>query len=178
MSVSNVYQVKQFIDKEQVRRDLTYSDTNINDGMMRQASLFAYYGELLAEASHQVDVVDLLVKNTEAAVYKKEREVAAAAGEKLTEVQLEKMITRNERVIAMKKALIEAKRVEAAAKTTLEAFRHRRDMLVQQSSTMRTERQGELRLNEISANHSVRDAAYQASADRALEIANRVRNPT
>jgi siroheme synthase len=67
-----------------------------------------------------------------------------ASGEKVTEALLDKLVTRHERVTIVKKALNEAKQIEAIAKTAVEAFRHRKDMLVQHGATEREEMKGEL----------------------------------
>lgn len=138
------YEVRQLIDTEQLNRDMTFSPTNLTDAMMAQAALFAHYGVLAAKASRQVDDVKLLLENVEAKVYRKIRDEAASSGTKMTEAQLEKAVAINEHVIAFRKALNEAKQIEAISKTAVEAFRHRRDMLVQQGLISREEMKGEL----------------------------------
>lgn len=159
------YNIKDFVDPAQLKVDLAFSDNDLTTAMMQQASLFSHYGVLLAQASRQVDVVDLLLENTEAAVYKMLRDRAATAGEKVTETMLEKMVSRHERVIAMKRSLNEAKRVEATCKTAVEAFRHRRDMLVQMGLISREEMKGELSIRAKSAN----EEAIRESAKRYLD---------
>ncbi|MTH61095.1 hypothetical protein [Paracoccus litorisediminis] len=141
------YAVRDYVDTEQLKRDLTYTPNDLSSAMMVQAGLFSHYGILFAQASKQVDVVKLLLENTEAAVYQMLRAKALQQGEKLTEVQLEKAVSREPRVIAMKKALAEAKQVEGIARTAMEAFRHRKDMLVSQGLISREEMKGDLRIN-------------------------------
>lgn len=141
------YTVKNFIDATQLKRDLAFTLPTLTDAMMQQASLFAHYGVLAAESSRQVDVVEMLLESTEAAVYKILRNEAATAGEKVTEAQLEKMIARNNRVVGLKKALNEAKHVQAVSKIAVEAFRHRKDMIVQQGAISREEMKGELSMS-------------------------------
>lgn len=136
--------IRQYIDTTRLKADLAYSTVNLSDAMVTQASLFAHYGELAAKASRQVDNVKLLVENTEAAVYRAIRDDLSGKGEKVTEPLMDKLVTRHEKVIAIKKALNEAKQIEAVAKTAVEAFRHRRDMLVQQGLISREEMKGEL----------------------------------
>lgn len=164
------YQVKNFIDAAQLKLDLRFSPTDIDSAMFEQAALFAHYGDLAAQASHQVDVIKLLLENSEAAVYKILRDRAAAAGEKVTEAQLEKMVARHERVISMKKALNEAKRVEAVGKTAIEAFKQRRDMLIQQGVVQREERKGELA---IIARNNADDARKALGAAVLAQRANK-----
>lgn len=159
---SQGYTIKDFVDPAQLKKDLTFSNNDLTSAMMQQASLFSHYGVLAAQAARQVDVVKLLLENTEAAVYKLLRDQAAAAGDKVTEVQLEKMIARHDRVIAMKKSLNEAKRVESITKTAVEAFRHRRDMLVQMGLISREEMKGELSIRAKSAAEMARESSIES----------------
>lgn len=164
-----VFQVKDFIDARQLKQDLAYSNNDLTSAMMEQASNFAYYGIQAAEASKQVDVIKMLLENTEAAISKMIRHELAEAGEKATEPAIAARIARHNRVIAMKKALNDAKRIEATGKIAVEAFRHRRDMLVQAGLISREELKGELRIGEKSA----REEAAGAQRDRALAALNR-----
>lgn len=145
---TTTYQIKDFIDAAQLRKDLVYSPNNLTDAMMQQASLFAHYGVLASQASRQVDVVKMLLENAESAVYQKVHGEKAVAGEKVTVPMMEALVARHERVISMKRALNEAKRVESSAKIAVEAFRHRRDMLIQHGLISREEMKGELRIME------------------------------
>lgn len=174
-----VFQVRDFIDAGQLKRDLAFSNHDLSTAMMEQASLFSHYGVLAAEASKQVDVVKMLLENTEAAVYQMERSAANQAAaeaaatktpiEKVTETMLEKRVARHQRVIAMKKALNDAKRIEATGKIAAESFRHRRDMLVQMGLISREELKGELRIGEKSA----REEAAMTQRERAMQALNR-----
>ena len=161
-----VYSVRNFIDAAQLKTDLAYSPTDLTDAMMKQASLFAHYGALAAEASHQVDVVKMLLESTEATVYKLLRDDFAKRAEKVTEAQLEKLVAQNARTIAMKKALNQAKRIEAVGKTAVEAFRHRKDMLIQIGSTAREEMKGELTIAARSAHQDAMDFTRRAVMDQ------------
>lgn len=155
------YAVREFIEPQDLKRDVAFSTNDLTSAMMSQASMFSHYGVLAANASRQVDTVKLLLENTEAAVYKMLRDQAATNGEKVTEAQLEKLVTRHPRVIAMKKSLNEAKRVEANAKIAVEAFRHRRDMLVQMGLISREEMKGELSIRAKSSAEEAREASIQ-----------------
>lgn len=164
------FTVKDFIDAATLRKDMAFSPNDIDTAMMEQASLFVHYGVLHADAQRQVDTVKLLLENTEAAVYKMIRDKAAAGGDKVTEPMLEKSVARHPRVVAMKKALNAAKRVESIGKIAVEGFRHRRDMLVQQGVKLREEMKGELRIAERNASADALEAQKQAALER---LANR-----
>ncbi|PZR92066.1 MAG: hypothetical protein DI537_14670 [Stutzerimonas stutzeri] len=164
-------QVRDFIDAAQLKRDLAFTTNDLSSAMMEQSSLFAHYGQLSAEASRQVDVLKMLLENTEAAVYKLLRNEAATKAEKVTEAQLEKSVARHSRVIGMKKALNEAKRIEATGKIAVESFRHRRDMLVQMGLLERVERQGDLRIMDRNA----KDEVAAGQRERALAALSKAR---
>jgi hypothetical protein len=140
----NTIKVRNYIDSAQLKEDLSYSLTDLSGAQSRQAQLFVHYGTLAAKAARQVDNIKLLLENTEAAVYRVLRDRMVQAGEKVTEALLDKNVSRHERVIGVKKALNEAKQIEAIAKIAVEGFRHRKDMLVQHGATEREEMKGEL----------------------------------
>lgn len=169
MTTPSLYQVRDLIDVPQLKKDLAYSDANLSDAMSQQSSLFSHYGVLAAQASSQVDTVKLLIETREAAVYQLLRNKAVLHSEKLTEMQLEKSVAREESVQALKRALIEAKRIEATAKTAVEAFRHRRDMLIQKGLISREEMKGDLRISAATAMNNARDASYEDTKARMME---------
>lgn len=162
------FRVRDFVDAAQLKRDLAFSDNNLTEAMMDQASLFAHYGTLAADAAHQTDVVEMLLESTEAAVYKMLRDQAAVKAEKVTEEQLKKLVARHSKVIGMKKALNQSKRVESICKTATEAFRHRRDMLVQQGLISREEMKGEV----VIAQRNVREDAL---AEQRRSVLDRIK---
>lgn len=140
------FNVQIFVDAAQAKKDLAFSENDLTSAMMQQASMFAHYGVLFASASKQADTVKMLLESTEAAIYNQLRHDALVSGDKMTENQLDKAVARHPRVSAMKQSLNEARRVESVAKMAVEAFRHRRDMLVQMGLLSRDERKGELYL--------------------------------
>jgi hypothetical protein len=140
-------QVKDFLADEDLKTKLAYSMNDLSTAMSEQASLFAHFGALAAKASRQVDNIKILIENTEARVDREIREAMAVLNEKITEGIVERKIARHPQVVAYKRALNEAKQVEKVAATTLEAFRHRRDMLVQAGATSREEMKGELSMS-------------------------------
>lgn len=161
--------VVEYVDAANLRRDLAYSTADLSSAMQDQAALFADYGVNAAKASMQVDKMKLLLENTEAEVARRERDRKAVAGEKITEPQLAAIVTRHPRVVAAKSALNEAKQIESVAKTAVEAFRHRRDMLVQQGLISREEMKGELSV-------SMRNAREEESRSQQERILDRRKN--
>lgn len=136
--------VLDYIDAKQLKEDLAFSINDLTSAMMGQSSLFAHYGQLAADASYQVDKLEMALKTTESAVYKAIRDDYAKKGEKVTEGQLTNLVASHDHVKALKLALNRAIRVENVCKSAVEAFRQRRDMLIQCGSTMREEMKGEV----------------------------------
>ena len=166
-AVAPAYTVKQFIDATQLKADLSFSTADIHTAMMNQAQLLTHYGILAAKASRQVDDIKLLIENAEARVYRLLRDKAVADKEKVTEVQLEKQVSIQSQVVSFKRGLNEARQIEDICKVTVEAFRHRKDMLVQQGAYSREEMKGEMSM-------SIRNAGEVASAGDRQAILNKV----
>lgn len=137
--------VRDFIDVEKAKVDLTYSHANLSGAMVDQAALFAHYGELLAQAARQVDDLQMMLDIAKAKFARKIRDAATAAGEKLSIPVLEAEVMVTPKIIEIRKAINVAKQIEANAKTMVEAFRHRKDMLIQLGAGEREEKKGELR---------------------------------
>lgn len=136
--------ITRFVEAEQVQRDLAYSIADLSGAMLRQASLFAHYGVLLSQASRQTDKIKLLLDATEGKIYRALKTRAESGGEKTSDAGLRRDVAVHPRVLQVRQALGHAEEIEGIAKTALEAFRHRRDMLVQQGLISREELKGEI----------------------------------
>ena len=156
-----VFKVRRLIEDGEFKKDVSFSLPNLSNAMIEQASLFAHYGTLAAKASKQVDDLKLFLEITESKVYRLIRDKAVKDGTKLTEVQLEKQVSIYEKVLEFKRALNEAKQVEAISKVAVEAFRHRKDMIVQQGALNREEMRGELSMSARNSNDSNREAILE-----------------
>jgi hypothetical protein len=160
------FKIRNFIDPEQLKKDMSFSTAALSSAMSEQASLLVHYGTLFAKAARQVDDIQMLLEITESKVYRKLRDEAVKSGAKMTEATLEKSVAVHDQVVAMKRARNEAKQIEAHAKIAVEGFRHRRDMLVQEGATQRQEMQGETSINA----RNERESAARASERRVLEM--------
>lgn len=158
------YTVRNFIDAAELKADIAFSTADLNTAMMKQSALFVHYGVQFAEASHQVDVVKMLLESTEATYYKLIRDQFIDSGDKFTETLLDKLVSRSAKVISLKKALTSAKRIESMCKTATEGFRHRRDMLIQQGMLSREEMKGDLHI----AVRNAKDDAVEAQKESVL----------
>jgi len=156
--------VKNFLDADQLRKDISYTLSDISGAQMTQASLFVHYGMIAAQAAKQVDDFKMLGEITEARIYRALRDKAVLNGEKLTEARLIADVSVNPSVITMRRALNEAKQIEANAKTASEGFRHRKDMLVQHGAKEREEMKGEV----VTRRRLIEDNEVKAQGERYL----------
>lgn len=157
-----VPKVKQFIDGDQLKKDIRFSPSDLTSGMVDQASLFIHYGIQAALSSKQVDDLKILLENQEARYGRELRDRLTNLGEKFTEASIAGRVARLQQIRVTKRAVNEAKQIENVAKAALEAFRHRRDMLVQMGLISREEMKGEASINRRQAQES----ELESQADR------------
>ncbi|QNK01767.1 hypothetical protein [Dyella telluris] len=138
--------MEKFIDPNLAKGDLNINPLDLDAGMMRQAGLFAYYAEQAARAEHQASKFEHLVEVTEAKLDRKYRDEAAAMGTKATEGQIKAKVSQDTQMKAAVMAYNEAKMIAGIAKGYAEAFRHRKDMLIQAAFNKREEMKGEVRV--------------------------------
>lgn len=152
------------IDVEQLKKDITFAESEIDNAMQEQASLFVHYAVLHAHAGAFADKVKNLLRLTEASVGKTIREDAEVSGAKITERKIEESILLDKGVQKLKSTLIEAEMDEQIAHSALEAFRQRRDMLVQRGVALREEAKGTVRVRETLHDFGFMNEKAHASA--------------
>lgn len=135
------------LDPELFQDDLSIQENDLNSAFLRQASLFAYYAQLHVQNMRRESRAKLLLEIEEAKIAKQVRDRLVAEGAKSTEKQIEQEISRTASYIKAANAYNEAKANTALAASTVEAFRQRRDMLIQLGANQREELKGETRLN-------------------------------
>lgn len=138
--------VNTFIKQSKLTEDLAFSEHNLNDAMMNQASLFSYYASTSAKAQLQCDRLKTKLDYINATIDVELREEAAATGTKVTETLLSNKIKLDPRYVKSIAHYNESKAIAAMLKSTTEAFQQRRDMLVQIGKDAREDRLGELRI--------------------------------
>lgn len=137
-----------FIDADQLQRDLHFTEATINDGMTRQAALFAHYARLSADATYQSDRAKQQVDLLEAQLNQRFRDAMIAAGTKFTEKSIDAMVIQDSSYQAAQERAHEAKAIASMVASAADSFRHRKDMLIQVGADLRLEKQGELRMKE------------------------------
>ena len=153
-----------FIDVSQFRDETRVSETNLDDCMMQQAGLRAYYSEQSARAEAQYLRLKARFDVLEAQLYDQHRKALIAAGEKATEKQVENNVKLDPKWLKNKNVVIESETIASINKGLVESLRDRKDMLIQLGADRREEGKGQLRMME-------RDAAHANVKDRAKTAA-------
>lgn len=135
-----------FIDADQLQRDLHFTENTINDGMTRQAALFAHYARLSADATYQSDRAKQQVELLEAQLNQRFRDGMVASGTKFTEKAIDAMVIQDSSYQEAQERAHEAKAIASMVASAADSFRHRKDMLIQVGADLRLEKQGELRM--------------------------------
>lgn len=137
---------KKSFSPSQLRKDLEIRDTDLDGCMTEQASLYGYYSTLYAKAQYEADRSKSQAELVRAKKYVSLRNAKTGRGVKFTEPQLEAEVLRSaEYIEACNKANLARMRA-TMIKEGLEAFKQRRDMLVQKGKARLEDLKGELYL--------------------------------
>ena len=140
--------VKEFINPAQLKAELAFKESEINQALMEHPAKFGYYAMLYYESERQTLKLKQILEITEAKVDGEIRAQYEGAGKPPTEAQIKSKIVRHTEVIAAQRAYNKAKTIQQLCKHAVDAFRHRKDMLIQVSFNRRAEIQGEIRVME------------------------------
>ena len=154
---------KPLITAGQLQKDLAFSDVNLGDAMMNQAGMFAHYAVLSAQALERFEKAKMITEITESKASQRLREEMLAEGGKVVEKKVESELGQQKDVMKARKAQVEAKAMSDLARNALEAFKQRRDMLVQVGVSMREELKGEARVAAKVAERQARREGVEAT---------------
>jgi hypothetical protein len=166
------YPLDYMVDQSQFRRDVSVSEANLDNCMMEQASMRAYYGSLAAQAEAQAGRMKARFDVVEAKLYMDHRKqleaLAAAGGPKVTEKAIESAVKTDPRWLKMKNTVIEAEAIAQINKGMAISFGDRRDMLIQLGADRREEGKGQLRVLAAQQEREELSRRATAAAARAL----------
>lgn len=153
------------IDAEVFRQDVSVSPVELQRNFIEHSGLFAHYAAQQVEAMRTEGRMKISMEITEAKAAKGIRDAFAAdtekeKGAKLTEAMIDQGVTRTPEVVTARLAYINAKANTQLAQLAVEAFRQRRDMLIQLGASAREELKGDIRtrLPGAHAGHQASDA--------------------
>lgn len=144
-----------FVDIKQFNAETKLTEATLDDAMMQQAGLRAFYGSQAAQAEAQHARLKVRFEVLEAKLYDEHRKTLAAAGEKVTEKMVENAVKLDPRWLKGKNTVIEAETIASINKSLVISLADRRDMMIQLGADRREEFKGGVR---IMAEQNERDA--------------------
>jgi len=160
--------VRNFIDGAQLRKDIAITLSDLSNVLVEQPQLRTHYGEQRAKAERQVNDLKLLMEAAESKVFRKLRDGFVASKEKFTDKLLENEVAAHPQIVAIKRAINEAKQILEIAKSAYDAFDDRKHMLIQLGAKDRAEMESEMRIK-------IAGAAIDGAGDRAMAAVKRLR---
>lgn len=150
--------LKEFIDAEQLRTDVSINITNLDDAMVNQAGLFVHYASMTIKARKQYERLKSTVEIIESKLYAQYRQQMIADGIKVTEAQIDNAIKTDKQWVGAQSKLIEAQSIWKMCEAAENALGMRKDMVLELARDRRKEREGELRVSEL---HEQRDKVIE-----------------
>ncbi|WP_171492550.1 hypothetical protein [Acinetobacter brisouii] len=132
-------------DVIQFQRETKITDATLNQCMMDQASLVAYYSARYAEAESQAMTVKMKFEMLEAGLYDAYRKYFLAQGEKATEKAIENAVRMDKKWATARKLYIEARMYADTYHGFINSLRDRSSMLIQRGAATREEMKGQIR---------------------------------
>lgn len=160
--------LQHYVDVDRFRDDTRVTEANLDQCMIEQSGLRAYYGATAARAEAQAARVKAKFEVVEATLYDHHRKELAKMGEKTTEKMVENAVKLDPRWIKAKNMVIEAETIATINKSLVESLKDRRDMIIQLGADRRDEYKGAARvLAEQGQRDELRDRAMRAMQGRA-----------
>jgi hypothetical protein len=143
---ASALQLREFVDANQLKADVEFDPTDLDNAARSQAPMFVTYANLARLARRQFERMKVAVEIMESRLYAYHRDELTKEGKKATEAQIDAAVKTDKRYFAAKEKFIDARAIYDLANDAREAFSQRKDMIVQMTVDRRTERQGELRI--------------------------------
>ena len=148
--------LKTFIDGNQLKLEVGIDMTNLDQAMVTHAGLELHYATQTANARYQYERVKSVVEILEAKIDAEMRDVLALAAEvekkkAPTEAAIKAAVLVDKRYSSAKSRLHEAQHIWKLCEAAENAFRSRKDMLLEIARDRRKEREGQMRVMEDSS---------------------------
>ena len=123
--------LQNYIDPSQLRQDLQFDLTDLDESMSRHAGLFLHYSQAAVNARAQHDRFVAAFEILESQLDNSYRTTLKGENPKTTEPQIRAAIVEDPRWKAAQGRVIKAKTIWKLAEAAERAFEHRKDMLLQ-----------------------------------------------
>lgn len=145
-SVKSVEKSTKVIDVERFTDETKLTDANLDDCMLNQSSLMAFYVAESARATAFVAKQKLKFEVLEAGLYNAYRKQLAEEGEKVTEKAIENAVRLDKKWQSAKEDVIEAQMLAEIVNGFVQSLKDRKDMMIQKGSDRREEYKGKVRI--------------------------------
>lgn len=142
--------LKTFVDWDQLKKDVSIKDTDLDSVMMGHASLYVHYATLTVQARRQYERLKHAFEILEAKLYAEYR-VSLEEGKKPTEASIRNALVADKRWSGAQARLIDAQSIWKTCEAAENALMQRKDMILEIARDRRREREGELRVREAGA---------------------------
>lgn len=138
--------LKFYVDANEFTISTKISDVDLDQCLIEQNSLRAFYGAQAAHAEAQHARSKASFEVLEARLYDEHRRIIAESGEKATEKMVENAVRLDARWLAGKNRVIESETIANVNRALVMSLVDRRDMLIQLGADRRDEMKGQARV--------------------------------
>lgn len=142
----NPLALKEFVNPEQLKKDVEFNVNDLDNAMMEHASMFVHYSNLARLSRRQFERMKAAMEILESRLSHIHREKLTNDGKKVTEASVEAAVKTDPRWWAAQQRLIDSRAIHDLANDSREAFMQRKDMLVQIGVDRRRERESQVRI--------------------------------
>jgi len=124
---------------EDLKKKFEIDETNLDEELAKQASMFVYYAELAVKTEKEYQQFKMEAEEIGALIAKQIREEYENEGKKLTEKLLEQEVITNPKNKIVRQKLLDLQAKRDLAKVLKEGWHMRKDMLIQIAINKRAE---------------------------------------
>lgn len=144
--------LKTFIDSDQVKSDISINMADLDTAMIEHPGLELHYAMQTAHSRRQYErlksAVEILEAKIDADVRQRLADEAAAGGKKPTEAAIRAAVLADKRYSNAQSKLIDAQHIWKLCEASENAFRSRKDLLLEVARDRRKEKEGQMRVME------------------------------
>lgn len=144
---NQVVKLRSEVTTSDVNKEIAINQINIDNEVAKQPGYMYFYSSMLANMVALREAIKVYVDFLEAVLDEEVRSrFASNPTLKITEDKVKAAITRSPELIEAQLELIKIKRDESLLKSVVDAFSHKKDMLITLASNMRSRAQSEINI--------------------------------
>lgn len=144
---NQVVKLRSEVTTSDINKEIAINQINIDNEVAKQPGYMYFYSSMLANMVALREAIKVYVDFLEAVLDEEVRSrFASNPTLKITEDKVKAAITRSPELIEAQLELIKIKRDESLLKSVVDAFSHKKDMLITLASNMRSRAQSEINI--------------------------------